>query len=178
MVTLGWPESRANESSVEGGSLYNLPLQWKDQAGKQGVKLSDWVGRPLVLTLAYTQCRRVCPSTTYKRLRMIQKEFKRQGVQPEYVVVTLDPESDTPEVLQSFKKRFNGADDHWHFLTGEKEAVKKLAESVDYRFWELDTHVIHDFKIWLLDTKGSVRRVMDLQNLDIPQFVAGLDPKK
>lgn len=152
----------------------SLPLSWVDETGKPGVRLSDWAGRPMVLTLAYTQCRRVCPSTTYKNLRLIQRALKARGVQAEYVVVTLDPESDTPAVLRAFKEKFGSADEHWHFLTGEMAAVRALAEAGDFKFWMLDNHVVHDFRIWGVDARGVLQSTMDLGHLDVETFVRPL----
>lgn len=161
----------ASGEEAKSRSFYELANVWSDQDGKTDVRLSDWAGRPVILTMAYTACRRVCPTATYKRMRLIQNELKQRGVQAEYVIVTLDPVADTPEVLKGFKERFQGADSHWHFLTGTKDAVKDLAGSVGFRYWEMDDHVIHDFRIWNLDSKGGIMAVMDLDHLEVAPFL-------
>lgn len=155
-------------------SLHALPLVWQDDAGRSKVRLSDFAGKPVVLTLAYTECRRICPTTTYKKMRQIQNAFRDRGVQAEYVVVTLDPATDTPSRLAKFKSRFEGADAHWHFLTAEIPTVRKLAEAVDFRFWQIDSHVAHDFRIFLLDGNGLVQRTMDWEHLDVQAFAEPL----
>lgn len=151
-------------------SLHSLPLVWQDQAGRSPVRLSDFSGKTVVLTLAYTECRRICPNTTYRKMRQIQAALKLRGIQAEYVVVTLDPANDTPERLAIFKSRFEGADDHWHFLTAELTTIRRLAEAVNFKFWQVDSHVAHDFRIFLVDGSGTIRRTMDWDQSDVKAF--------
>jgi len=170
--------AQAAPSVVTGGKLASLPLVWSDETGKDSVKFSDWAGKTVVMTLAYTQCRRLCPNTTFKRMRKIQEELKKRGVVAEYVFVTLDPKNDTPARLAQFKTSFKGADEHWHFLTGNPENVKALAAALDFKFWRLDDHVIHDFRIVALDGSGVVSSVLSFEQSDLDVFVTKTTDKK
>lgn len=44
------------------------------------------------------------------------------------VSITVDPERDTPKVLSEYGNRFGSKPELWFFLTGEKEAIYRLAQ--------------------------------------------------
>jgi protein SCO1/2 len=44
------------------------------------------------------------------------------------VSITVDPKRDTARVLSEYANRFGANPEHWSFLTGEKEAIYRLAQ--------------------------------------------------
>ena len=86
-----------------------------NQTGDE-VQLSDFRGDVVVVAFIFTTCPDVCPIIT-QLLRSVD-----EGLTPEYsehisiISITVDPERDTPEVLQDFTE-LHGVD--WPHLTGD-----------------------------------------------------------
>ena len=66
-----------------------LPPSWTDDGGRQ-LSLPDLRGRTVIITMAYTNCRRTC-STTMLRLQEIQRILDAKGKSAEFVIVSYDP---------------------------------------------------------------------------------------
>jgi len=83
-----------------------------------------------------------------------------------FVIVTLDPKRDTPEVTADYSKKL-GLFDAWHFVGGSPEDVKAVwfdygvAVSVDPEtpFGRYD--VEYYAPLFLVDKRGFIRDLMD-----------------
>lgn len=91
------------------------------------VSLSDLRGKVVVLTFIYTNCPDVCPviaqnlRAAYEQL----SEEKRDDVA--LVVITLDPERDTPEALRAFSERHGLAENpNWYALRGDSATLERV----------------------------------------------------
>ena len=74
----------------EGGArLQVLPQAWTDDSGRH-VALADFTGQPVVLTMAYASCHRICPMTI-EQLKRLQSSFDARGEAATFVVVGYDP---------------------------------------------------------------------------------------
>lgn len=75
------------------------------------VRLADYRGEPVVLVFGYTRCPDVCP-TTLARLARAMRLLGRRADRVRVVMVTVDPEHDTPALLArytaAFDPRFTG----------------------------------------------------------------------
>ena len=66
----GFPPARAHDHAhmmqmhaaqpLSGASVYNLSSRWTDQDGKT-VELKSLSGKPVVIAMAYTSCKDICP---------------------------------------------------------------------------------------------------------------------
>ncbi len=79
-------------------------------------------GRIVVVTLFYTECTGMCPLTNQKLAEVQDMLGDAMGRDYFFVSVTLDPETDTPEVMKDYAEKF-GAKDGWIFLTGDKDDI-------------------------------------------------------
>jgi protein SCO1/2 len=90
-----------------------------DQRGR-AVQLADLQGQALVLTFIYTSCPDICPLIV-ERIKQAQTrlpQYVRERVA--VVTITVDPERDTPPVLQAFLDQHSVGDDpRWYALTGD-----------------------------------------------------------
>jgi protein SCO1/2 len=117
-----------------------LGLEFKDENGDT-VHLGDYFkkGRPVILTFVYYQCPMLC-SEVLSGLNSAMEVMKfTAGNEYEVVTVSIDPR-DTPELAKEKKanylKEYNrpGAEDGWHFLTGNPESVAQLAKVVGWKY--------------------------------------------
>jgi protein SCO1/2 len=155
--------------AAEGAGPYALPLQWQDDQGSL-VRLEQFRGQPVLLTMAYATCRETC-SYALHRLDQLQREAAQAGQPLQIVVVSYDPANDGPRSWTSYRQHHSYVHPNWHFLTGTDAATRQLAGALDFKYWDYDEHVVHDFKILLLDADGMVKRELTWPNRDESLFV-------
>lgn len=115
-------------------SIYNLPSNWTTQDGNE-IELKELQGKVLAMVMIYTSCQAACPRLVAD-MRNIEKQIpedKKDNVQ--YVFVSIDPETDTPERLTAFAIENQMEDDKWLFLRGTEEDTREFAAvlAVNYK---------------------------------------------
>src|SRR5699024_2805853 len=94
---------------------------------------------------------------------------------------SINPETDTPEVLLKYAKELGITSPNWHLLTGEKEAVFQLANQ-GFNLYvgdapEAPDNFQHSGYFALVDQNGMIRSRMD--NFGNPIiYYNGLDDKE
>lgn len=144
----------AEASAPPGGSVYWLDGTWMTDAGAP-VRLRDFEGKPVVLTLLYTSCKQVCPILVEDVKRIQQAVTENERAATAFVVVTIDPERDTPAALAAFKKKTPAAK-AWTFLNGSPDQVLELASVLGVRYRKAGAEFVHSNKITVLDAKGEI----------------------
>lgn len=86
--------------------------------------LSDLSGKVWIADFIFTNCPTICPKMTLE-MANLQSEFDSQKIN--FVSFTVDPERDTTDVLSRYAKQHGADENRWHFLTGDKEQIYKLA---------------------------------------------------
>lgn len=86
---------------------------------------ADLLGKVWIANFMFTQCPDECPLTS-SRMATLQEAFVAA---PEVLLVsiTADPEHDTPAILARYADDFGADAQRWLFLTGDKEAIYRLA---------------------------------------------------
>jgi protein SCO1 len=143
-------EARAAEGSV----LEQLPQAWRDDRGRE-TRLDAFRGRQVIVTMAYAACRRVCPATM-THLKRLQQEIDARGESAEFVIVGYDPTVDDPEAWREYRDSRHLTRENWHFLTGTLADTQQLARRLGFRFWTYDRHVMHDYRIVVIDAGGAL----------------------
>lgn len=146
-----------------------LNLEFKDEHGNT-VTLGQYAGknRPIVLSLVYYECPMLCNQVLNgltRSLKMLEDVPMLAGKDFEIVTMSFDPE-EGPELALEKKNNYikqldqAGAEDHWHWLTGEEDNVKEVADSVGFRYaWdEKQQQYAHASAIFLLTPDGKVSR--------------------
>ncbi|MGG7035158.1 MAG: SCO family protein [Flavobacterium sp.] len=115
-------------------SIYNLPSKWTNQDGKD-IELKDMKGKVLVMVMIYTSCKAACPRLVADMRNIesrLPKEIK-QNVQ--LVLVSIDPEVDTPKRLKAFSIENKMDGDQWTFLRSTEENTREFAAvlAVNYK---------------------------------------------
>jgi protein SCO1/2 len=152
------------------GLLYRLPYQWFDENARP-LMLAKFGGKPTVITMSYGACQKIC-STTLRRLEELQKLADREGLDINFVVVSLDPKSDTPEAWRDYRKWRGLARPNWSFLSGSADHTSVLASYLGIGFWVYHDHVVHDFGITLLDAEGNIVRNLKWADTTLDGFLA------
>ena len=116
-----------------------LNLAFKDEAGRT-VKLGDYFGsRPVILTLNYFDCPMLCTEVLNGLTSSLGTLNFTIGREFDVVTVSFDPR-DTPlraaakkaSYLARYKRA--GAEQGWHFLTGNETEISALTRAVGFRY--------------------------------------------
>ena len=151
------------------GMLYRLPYVWVDDQ-TQAQPLSRFRGKPTVITMAYGACQKIC-LTTLRRMEELQQIADRDNIEVNFVVVSLDPKSDTPAVWRDYRKWRGLARQNWAFLAGSTDHTRVLAGYLGIGYWFYDKHVLHDFGITLLDSEGNSVRKLQWADTRLDRFL-------
>ncbi len=75
----------------------------------------------------FTSCRTICPKMKTQMLRV----YESVETDPEVLLLshTIDPEYDTVGLLKDFAERLGVESNKWHFVTGNKEDIYKIAQT-------------------------------------------------
>jgi cytochrome oxidase Cu insertion factor (SCO1/SenC/PrrC family) len=138
--------------------------QWLD-SDRQIFSLSMVQAPIVVMTMAYTACRRIC-STTALVLSDLQQRLDTAGQPAEFIIVSYDPSNDSPADWRDYRTRRGLTRSTWHFLTGETAATRLLARYLDLDFWSYHDHIVHDFRIVLFDARWRVLGEVDWSSTD------------
>lgn len=141
-------------------------LVFRDESGKR-VRLGDYYGkRPIVLSLVYFKCPMLCTVVLNELLRTV-KAMKDLNIGTDYDVLTVsfDP-TETPalaaEKKANYLKQYNrlGAEEGWHFLTGDKASIEALCATVGFRYaWdETNKQYVHSSGMMILTPEGKISR--------------------
>lgn len=111
---------------------------------------------------------------TIKLLDKIQKELELRGKTAQVMVITLDPENDTSDVLLRFKKRLGPGHENWHFLRADLESTKGFTRKVGFgSFWKMSDHpedgdhLLHSFKITFFNSETQEVHSLDWDHREI-----------
>lgn len=110
-------------------SIYNLPSTWTTQEGKD-IELKDLNGNVLVMVMIYTSCKAACPRLVADMRNIEQRVQSKNNDKIKYVLVSIDPEVDTPERLKEFAKKnlMDGA--QWIFLRSSDDNTREFAATL------------------------------------------------
>jgi protein SCO1 len=142
-----------------------LDLVFTDEANR-AVPLRTYFGdKPVVLAMVYYDCPGLCGLT----LSDLVHSLKQVNLEPAHdynvVIVSFNP-AEKPALAaakktkyaESFgKPSFNAG---WHFLTGQQQAISKLASAVGFRYrWDEPTHqFVHAAGIMIATPAGKLSR--------------------
>ncbi len=139
---------------------------WQDETGAT-VTLSSYGSGTVVLTMLYTECRRTCPLVTVDALHELARVLDARHEPAQYVVATLDPESDTPEVLARFKASRGFSRPDFHFVRSSPAETRRFATALGLGgYYRVDDHIAHDFGIVVLDAAANRARRLDWDHRD------------
>jgi protein SCO1/2 len=165
----------AAPAAIPGDSVYQFHATFTDAAG-QDLAWQDLRGQPLVATMFYASCRYVCP-LVIDSLRSIERQLapaerERLG----FVLITMDPERDTPAALAKLmtERRLPAA--RWRLLQPRPADLRGLAGVLGIRYRLLaDGEFNHSTSFVLLDSDGRILARTDRLGADgDPEYLAAV----
>jgi Uncharacterized conserved protein len=136
----------------DGWTVYDLTSTWTDQRGTRR-SFAALRGTPRVVAMIYTHCTATCPIAITEMKRIEAATPASVGL----VLVSLDPDRDTPERLAAYAAERGLSGRRWTLLHGGAGVVRELAAVLDVRYRRLSpTELAHANVITLLDANGVV----------------------
>jgi len=109
-------------------------------------------GHVWIADFIFTHCEGPCPRMS-SHMHVMQGKLA-QSVH--LVSFTVDPERDTPEVLDAYARQFGADDNHWTFLTGSSEVLNMLDHDA-FKLGSLGAAMDHSTRFVLIDKHGRIR---------------------
>ena len=157
-----------------GASLFAMPEPWVDENGER-VSLSRWRGQSPVVAMEYSACRFVC-SLYWRRLVAVQAEADRRGMDVPFVILSIDPEHDSPGAWREYRQARGLVRGNWHFLTGTRAMTTRAAALLGVHWWYDEGHLMHDFLIVRLDAAGRIADVLSTYDDPVGRLLSRPQP--
>jgi protein SCO1/2 len=166
------PAAQGNHSAEEhnhatdpmaAGTVLDPPSQIADFSMPSSlgrpVTLADLKGKPTLLFFGFTNCPDVCP-TTMAEFKRAKAELGAAGDEVNFVLISVDPERDTPEVLAAYVQAFDPA---FLGLQGEEATLRQISRTFGL-YWEKQApaadgsySVDHSSAAYMLDPEGRLK---------------------
>jgi protein SCO1 len=142
-----------------------LDLEFRDEHGKP-VRLAEYFGqKPVILSMVYYNCPMLCTQVLNgieSSLKLIPMDI---GKQFNVVTVSIDP-TERPVLAEAKQALYTGlygrpgAAEGWHFLTGDEQQIRQLANALGFRYaYDPDSkQFAHASAVMLLTPEGKISR--------------------
>jgi protein SCO1/2 len=142
-----------------------LELNFKDETG-QVVRLGQYFhDKPVVLALVYYECPGLCDLVLNGLSHAMEQISLNVGTDYEVVTVSFNPKESwqlagAKKATYIEKYQRTGAKEGWHFLTGQQDAIKQLANTVGFHYnWDpVSQQFAHASAIMVLTPEGKIAR--------------------
>lgn len=156
-------------------SVYQLPLQLTDQSGKT----SDWRtrrGKPQLVSMFYTSCQYICPLIVDSGKAVEKSLTPEQRQKLGILLVSMDPQRDTPAALQSIVEKRHLDTARWTLASPPASDVRAAAGVLGIRYRQLaDGEFNHTSALVLLDADGRIlARTEQVGSKPDPDFIAAV----
>lgn len=160
--------SAVSDTQTYRGTDYLPPLELQDftltDQTRQPVSLSDLAGNAVLLLFGFTNCPDVCPLTLveFKQAKTLLGE---QAERVKFVLISVDSERDTPEVLAEYIGNF---DSEFIALSSDDTRLREVGQDFGMEFERVESEtengesaytMEHTARSYLIDPEGKLRVV-------------------
>lgn len=162
---------------VLGAPGHQVPgFRFTDQ-DSQTVSREHVKGKIYVAEYFFTTCTNICPVMN-KNMMKVYAKYKDK---PNFLILshTSDPEYDSIPVLKAYAEKHGADAKNWHFLTGDKQQLYKMAREgylVDDGTSKGPDDFVHTQWFALVDGEGQIRGLYEgTKNKDIDKLISDID---
>ncbi len=167
-----------NPEQISETSIFNLTTKWNTEEGKS-IELKDLKGKTLVMVMIYTTCKAACPRLVAD-MRNIEAQIPDKYIADiNFIMVSIDPETDTPKRLKEFAIENVMDGEQWTFLQGSVSGVREFANVLAVKYKEItpldfshsniisvfnsDGELMHQQEGLGVDNKETINTILNLQ---------------
>ena len=142
-----------------GATIVDVP--WKHLPSIDRFKLTDQngdefdsaklAGKAYAVSFFFAECPSICRDLN-AQIQRLNQQLKNTDIT--FVSVSVDPDRDTPEVLNRYAQDYGATADRWAFLTGQMYQLKQLGEQ---QFRVVIDRDHHNDNVLLVDKWGRYR---------------------
>ena len=149
-------EALAYSQAAIGTTVENIELSRTDGSP---ISLEAYRGKPLIVSMIFTSCHHVCPSTTQYLREVVRKARSALDADSFQVVsIGFDTSEDSPERMAQFRASTGVTDPHWEFLSGDAATMKALTEQLGFIYYPSPRGFDHLVQATIVDGQGSIYR--------------------
>ena len=169
-----WDEETAiaHSQAAIGGKLRDHVLTGTDD---NPVRLSDYAGKPLLVSLIFTSCHHVCPTTTKRLDAAVSAAGDVLGADSFNVVtIGFDSANDTPQAMRSFARAQSVERRNWKFLSASQATIDELARDLGFIYFPSPRGFDHITQVSVIDRAGTVYSQVYGMQFELPWLVEPL----
>jgi protein SCO1/2 len=141
----------------------------------RNVSLGDFKGKPLVVSMIFTSCHHVCPTTTIHLAEAVDAAREALGNDSfEVITIGFDAARDTPDAMRAFAREQGIEADGWRFLSGSSETIAALSEDLGFVYFASPRGYDHINQTTIIDRNGAVYSQVYGVNFELPWLVEPL----
>jgi len=154
--TIETTTSLSEEKPLSELSIYQLPEKWTTQNGED-IELKQLRGNVLVVVMIYTSCQAACPRLVADMRHIEERIPQKHKDKIKLVLVSIDPEIDTPERLKEFSIENKMTSDQWVFLRSDEEKTREFAAVLAVNYKKISpVDFSHSNIISVFNTEGEL----------------------
>lgn len=139
------------------------------------VRLSDYRGKPLLISMIFTSCHHICPTTTKNIDTATLAAAEALGAESfEIVSIGFDTKKDTPEAMRAFAREQGIDADNWQFLSATANTVDALSHDLGFQFFPSPRGFDHLNQLTIIDRDGKVYSQVYGMRFELPWLVEPL----
>ena len=123
----------------------------------------------VVINFIYTHCPDTCPLETAQLVRVQNILGDRVGKDVFFYSISVDPENDTPEVLEQYRKRFKA---NWTFLTGKESDIIEVRRKLGLYIEEIQEEGSNNHNVNMIIGNQTTGRWMKRSPFENPYVLA------
>lgn len=139
-------------------AIGNTPTNYSflDRQGRP-VRLSNYLGKPLLVNFIYTGCFQVCPTNTRSLNVAVQALQKTVGPgQFNVVSIGFNQPFDSPQALRAFAAQHAIGAANWEFLSPHASIVEPLTRDFGFSYASTAAGIDHVLEVTILDAQGRI----------------------
>ena len=142
-----------------------------DRQGRP-VKLSEYRGKPLLISMIFTSCHHVCPAITRHLATAVEAAREAMGEESfQVLTIGFDTPVDTPDAMRVFANKQSVDDPNWEFLSGSADEIARLVDNIGFVYFPSPRGFDHINQVTVIDREGVVYRQVYGAAFELPWLV-------
>ncbi|HEX4984578.1 MAG TPA: SCO family protein [Burkholderiales bacterium] len=138
-------------------------------------RLSDYRGKPLLVSFVYTGCTQTCPLTVRFLSRAVTQARRVLGPDS-FAIATIgfNQPFDTPQAMRALAAQHGVADPKWDFLSPAPGTIEALTREFGFTWYATPKGFDHVTQVTVVDAGGRIYRQIYGDNFDIQMLIEPL----
>jgi len=140
---------------LSGESVYNLSSTWTTQK-EENLKLDHFREKIMISAMIFTHCESACPRIVADMQRIESVLTEKERKQVSFLLISMDPERDTPSRLTEFAQDHK-LNDNWTLICSTLDATMEIANVLGVKVKKLESGGFdHSNIIHVFDQEGII----------------------